>query len=151
VYLLGEVNSSPEDSTPLQVDALFVDPRGCYSNSCQNLIAQVRSLVSDVEGQGCAQVVGSPTCAQGFDFTAHSGAQIRLFGDWTALGHIVRAKVRHYPTNTVASASFVFQCSSADSGKTFTMRTRGKAGIKHNGVWFFTAFQFSDPRTETCP
>lgn len=95
---------------------------------------------------------GDPTpCSQGFDFNVWSGAQIKLLGSWVALGSVVKSVVRHWPTNNTVSATFLFNCAPGDVGKQFTLRTRGKAGVKHNGVWTFTAFAFSAQRTETCP
>jgi hypothetical protein len=100
---------------------------------------------------GCVEG-GDPTpCSQGFSFNVWSGAQIKLVGTWTALGSVVKSPALHWPTNNAVTATFFFNCASGDQGKQFTLRTRGKAGVKHNGLWTFTSFSFSAPRTETCP
>ena len=92
---------------------------------------------------------GDPTpCSNGFDFKVHSGAQIKILGDWSALGQVVKSVLRHWPTSTAVSATFYVDCPSGHP--TYTMRTRGKGGIVHNGSWYWTAFFFSGGRTETC-
>jgi len=97
---------------------------------------------------GCVEG-GDPTpCSVGFDFIVHSGAQINIMGQWSALGQVVKSPVRHWPDRTSVTATFYFSCPSGHP--TYTLRTRGKAGVKHNGAWTFTAFFFSASRTETC-
>lgn len=99
-------------------------------------------------GVGCINGGDATTCAQGFDFIAHSGAQINPLGDWQAFGQVAKSVVRHYPNSTAVTASFGFDCPSGNP--TYTVQTRGKGGIKHNRLWTFTDFFFSPSRTRTC-
>lgn len=97
---------------------------------------------------GCIEGGDSTPCSVGFDFKVHSGGQIYVLGGWQALGTVVKSVTRHWPNSTSVSATKLFDCPSGNP--TYTMRTRGKAGLVHNGVWAWTAFFFSPGRTETC-
>jgi hypothetical protein len=97
---------------------------------------------------GCVEGGDSTPCSAGFDFKAHSGAQIWVSGEWQAFGTIVKSVTRHWPDSTSVRATKGFDCPSGHP--TYTFRTRGKGGIVHNGVWYWTAFFFSPSRTETC-
>lgn len=96
---------------------------------------------------GCVEGGDSTPCSSGFDFKVHSGAQIYLSG-WQALGTVVKSPTRHWPNSTSVEAIFRFNCPSGHPR--YTMRTRGKGGLVHNGVWAWTGFFFSPGRTETC-
>ena len=97
---------------------------------------------------GCVEGGDSTPCSAGFDFKAHSGAQIKQSGEWQAFGTVVKSVKRHWPDSTSVRATKEFDCPSGHP--TYTFRTRGTGGIVHNGIWYWTAFFFSPERTETC-
>lgn len=97
----------------------------------------------------CSNTGDSTKCSQGAHFRIYVGAEIWA-GYWVSIGEIVTS-TRHYPEYTQTNRTYTLACTSGDAGRTYTMRSRGRAGLQHNGVWQLTGWFYSNSRTHTCP
>lgn len=97
----------------------------------------------------CSNSGDSTKCAQGAHFRIYVGAEIWV-GYWASIGEIV-SSTRHYPEYKQTNRTYTLACTSGDAGRTYTMRSRGRGGLKHNGVWHLTAWFYNDYRTHKCP
>lgn len=98
----------------------------------------------------CLSVGDSTPCSANTDFRTVSQAQIRFGGTWYTLSSPPATSTRTYPAYSSTARTKFVVCSADNVGHTYTLRTLGRGGLKHGGVWYYTPWYHSAARTETC-